>query len=80
MTTMAGATFLAWSNRSRTRLAPTPTIASMNSDAETVSGGLAFTGTPAPCNCWNRLSSANVGRSVVKRVTCSPGPPPGGGA
>jgi hypothetical protein len=34
MKTMAGAVVLAWANRSRTRLAPTPTIASMNSDAE----------------------------------------------
>ena len=34
-----GATFLAWSNRSRTRLAPTPTIASMNSEAEMEKNG-----------------------------------------
>ena len=34
-----GATFLAWSNRSRTRLAPTPTIISMNSDADIEKNG-----------------------------------------
>ena len=34
MKMIAGATFLACSNRSRTRLAPTPTIISMNSEAE----------------------------------------------
>ena len=39
MKMMAGAAFLAWSNRSRTRLAPTPTIISMNSDAETEKNG-----------------------------------------
>ena len=39
MKMIAGATFLAWSNRSRTRLAPTPTIASMNSEAEIEKNG-----------------------------------------
>ena len=34
MKMIAGATFFAWSNRSRTRDAPTPTIISMNSDAD----------------------------------------------
>ena len=33
MKMIAGAAFLAWSNRSRTREAPTPTTISMNSDA-----------------------------------------------
>ena len=39
MKMIAGATFLAWSNRSRTRLAPTPTIVSMNSEAEMEKNG-----------------------------------------
>ena len=34
MNTMAGASFLAWSNRSRTRLAPTPTYSSTKSEPE----------------------------------------------
>ena len=34
-----GATCLAWSNRSRTRLAPTPTIISTNSEAEIEKNG-----------------------------------------
>jgi hypothetical protein len=33
MKMIAGATSFAWVNRSRTRLAPTPTTISMNSDA-----------------------------------------------
>jgi hypothetical protein len=35
MKMIAGASFLACSKRSRTRLAPTPTIISMNSEADT---------------------------------------------
>ena len=35
MKMIAGAFFLAVSNRSRTRLAPTPTMNSMNSEADT---------------------------------------------
>ena len=34
-----GATCLAWSNKSRTRLAPTPTIISTNSEAEIEKNG-----------------------------------------
>ncbi len=34
-----GALFLAWSNRSRTRLAPTPTIISTNSEADSEKNG-----------------------------------------
>ena len=34
-----GALFFAWSNRSRTRLAPTPTIISTNSDADSEKNG-----------------------------------------
>ena len=37
--TIAGATFLACSNRPRTRLAPTPTTISTNSEAETKKNG-----------------------------------------
>ena len=39
MKMIAGAASLAWLNRSRTRLAPTPTMASMNSDAESEKNG-----------------------------------------
>ena len=39
MKTIAGASFLACSNRSRTRLAPTPTIISMNSEADIEKNG-----------------------------------------
>ena len=39
MKMIAGASFLALSNRSRTRLAPTPTIISMNSAAEMEKNG-----------------------------------------
>ena len=39
MKMIAGAAFLACSNRSRTRLAPTPTIISMNSDADIEKNG-----------------------------------------
>jgi hypothetical protein len=35
------------------------------------SGGLALTGTPFACSLANRLSSANDGRWVVNRSTCS---------
>ncbi len=39
MKTIAGATLRASANRSRTRLAPTPTIISMNSDADAEKNG-----------------------------------------
>ena len=39
MKMIAGAAFLAWSNRSRTRLAPTPTIISTNSEADSEKNG-----------------------------------------
>src|SRR5439155_694320 len=57
MKMIAGAACFAWLKRSRTRLAPTPTIASMNSDAEIEKNGTSAS--PATA----RASSAGARRS-----------------
>ena len=59
MNTIAGATFLAWSKRSRTRLAPTPTNSSMNSEAEMEKNG---TWPRRDRPCQQRLAGARRAR------------------
>ena len=66
-----GATFLAWSNRSRTRLAPTPTIASMNSDAE-----IEKNGTPPPGDGPGEQGLARAGRAGEQHAPRDPRPEP----
>ena len=65
MKMMEGATFFAWSNRSRTRLAPTPTIASMNSEAE-----IEKNGTPASPATARASSVLPVPGGPDSRIPC----------
>ena len=75
-----GATCLAWSNRSRTRLAPTPTIISTNSDAEIEKNGtsaspatarassvLPVPGGPASSTPWGICAPSRRYRSGLRR-------------
>ena len=67
------------SSQTSSKVGPKPKRSCCQSGGAPASGGLALTGTPVLCSCWNRLSFANVGRCVVKRVTCSASPPCGWG-
>ena len=65
-----GATFLACSNRSRTRLAPTPTMASMNSDAEIEKNGTSAS--PATARASSVLPVPGGPDSRTPRGICAP--------
>ena len=70
MKMMAGAAALAWAKRSRTRLAPTPTMASMNSDAESEKNGTPAS--PATARASSVLPVPGGPESRTPRGTLAP--------
>ena len=70
MKMIAGASFLACSNRSRTRLAPTPTIISMNSDADIEKNGTSAS--PATARASSVLPVPGCPVSSTPRGTMPP--------
>ena len=64
------------SNQTSNNVGPKPNSSCCHTGGP-ASGGFALTDTLVLCNLPNRLSSANVGRCVVNRVTCSAAPPCG---
>ena len=65
-----GAACLAWSNRSRTRLAPTPTIISTNSEAEMEKNGTSAS--PATARASSVLPVPGWPDSSTPRGICAP--------
>ena len=72
MKMIAGAAALAWLKRSRTRLAPTPTIASMNSDAAIEKNGTSAS--PATARASSVLPVPGAPESSTPRGTRAPEP------